>query len=170
MEECRTYNGYNYEEDCELFLVKIFDKIEEYIEPYKDKNGNIKKWGEIHFNNFPHISFDNIPGLNLIFSKKKYVGGNRNTVKIARGPVNSEIGEFIAIHSPRLKFVCDMKEPESPYLTVSEGNGGNFYQEYYNNFDGLHENAKLIKFENINFENINNQQRIIIFKKKMENN
>ena len=166
MELCFWYNRYNYEEDCELFLVKIFDKIEEYIEPYKDKNGNIKKWGEIHFNNFPHISFDNIPGLNLIFSKKKYVGGNRNTVKIARGPVNSEIGEFIAIHSPRLKFVCDMKEPESPYLTVSEGNGGNFYQEYYNNFDGLHENAKLIKFENINFDNVNNKERIITFTKK----
>ena len=28
-----------------------------------------------------------------------------------------------------------MKEPESPYLTISEGEGGNFLQDYYNNFD-----------------------------------
>ena len=170
MEECRTFNGYSYEEDCEKFIIKIFDKIEEYIEPYKDKNGNIKKWGEINFNYFPHVTFDKIPLLNLLFNKKKYVGGNRNTVKIVRGPINDKIGKFFGSQSPRLKFVCDMKEPESPYLTVSEGNGGNFFQEYYNNFDEKHENAKLIKFENINFENINNQQRIIIFKKKMENN
>ena len=36
-----------------------------------------------------------------------------------------------------------MKEPESPYLTVSGGNGGNFVQEYYNKG----------KFLNIYFEN-----------------
>ena len=170
MDECRYYTGYNYNKDCEMFLVKIFDKIEEYIEPYKDQNGNIKKWGEINFNYFPHTSFDKIPVINYLFNKKKYAGGNRNTVKIVRGPVNSKIGEFIGTHSPRLKFVCDMKDPESPYLTVSEGNGGNFVQEFYNNFDDMHEHAKLVKFGNINFENVNNQDRIITFTKKIINN
>ena len=169
MEECRFFNGIIYEEDCEKFLVKIFDKMDEYIEPYKDKTGNIKKWGEINFNYFPHTTFDKMTVLNLLFNKKKYVGGNRNTVKIVRGPVNSKIGKFIGMQSPRLKFVCDMKEPESPYLTISEGNGGNFMQEFYNNFDDRHENAKLIKFENINFDNINNQDRIITFSKKIKN-
>ena len=166
MEQCRTFNGLIYEEDCEQFIVKLFDKIDEYVEPYKDKNGNIKKWGEINFNYFPHTTFDKMPILNLLFNKKKYVGGNRNTVKIVRGPVNSKIGKFIGIQSPRLKFVCDMKDPESPYLTISEGNGGNFFQEYYNNFDDKHEKAKLIKFSNINFENVNNKDRIIVFSKK----
>ena len=118
---------------------------------------------------FPHISFDKIPVLNLLFNKKRYVGGNRNTVKISRGPVNNKMDKFIGIHSPRLKFVCDMREPESPYLTISEGNGGNFVQDYYNNFDDKHEDAKLIKFENINFENVNNQERIITFTKKINN-
>ena len=169
MEECRFFNGIIYEEDCEKFLVKIFDKMDEYIEPYKDKTGNIKKWGELNFNYFPHTTFDKMTVLNLLFNKKKYVGGNRNTVKIVRGPVNSKIGKFIGTQSPRLKFVCDMKEPEAPYLTVSEGNGGNFMQEFYNNFDDRHENAKLIKFENINFDNINNQDRIITFSKKIKN-
>jgi acyl-homoserine lactone acylase PvdQ len=169
MGECRTFNGYSYEENCEKFLVSLFYRIEEYIQPFKDKNGNIKKWGEVNINYFPHMSFDKIPVLNLLFNKKKYVGGNRNTVKISRGPVNSNVSKFIGIQSPRLKFVCDMKEPEAPYLTVSEGNGGNFVQEYYNNFDDEHENAKLIKFEKINFENVNNQQRIITFHKKINN-
>ena len=169
MEECRTFNGYSYEEDCEKFIVSIFNKIDEYIEPYKDENGNIKNWGEINFNYFPHTTFDKIPVLNLLFNKKKYVGGNRNTVKIVRGPVNSKVGKFIGTQSPRLKFVCDMKEPETPYLTISEGNGGNFFQEYFNNFDVKHEEARLVKFENINFENVNNQERIITLRKKFEN-
>ena len=169
MEECRTYNGYSYDEDCEKFIVKIFYTIDEYIQPFLDQNGNIKKWGDVNYNYFPHISFDKISVLNLLFNKKKHAGGNRNTVKISRGPVNSKMDKFIGIHSPRLKFVCDMKEPESPYLTVSEGNGGNFVQDYYNNFDDKHEDAKLIKFENINFENVNNQERIITFTKKINN-
>ena len=170
MPECRTYNGYGYEEDCEKLIVKIFDKIDEYMEPYKDKNGNIKKWGELNFNNFPHTSFNNVPILNLLFNKKQFVSGNRNTVKIARGPVDSKIGEFIGTQSPALKFVCDMKDPETPYLTVSSGNGGNFVQEYYNNFHEDHEKAKLVKFENINFDNVNNQQRIITLRKKLNIN
>ncbi len=165
MDECRTWNGYSYEEDCEKFIVSLFYSIEEYMQPFKDNNGNIKKWGEVNLDYFPHISFDKIPVLNLLFNKKRYVGGNRNTVKISRGPVNSPINKFIGLQSPRIKFVCDMKDPESPYLTVSEGNGGNFVQDYYNNFDEKHENAQLIKFEKINFDNVNNQQRTITLKK-----
>ena len=165
MGECRTWNGYSYEENCEKFIVTLFYSIEEYMQPFKDNNGNIKKWGEVNLDYFPHISFDKIPVLNLLFNKKRYVGGNRNTVKISRGPVNSPINKFIGLQSPRIKFVCDMKDPESPYLTVSEGNGGNFVQDYYNNFDEKHENAQLIKFEKINFDNVNNQQRTITLKK-----
>ena len=60
-----------------------------------------------------------------------------------------------------------MKEPESPYLTISEGNGGNFVQEYYNNFDDKHENAKLVLFENVNFDRVDIQDRIITITKKL---
>ena len=155
----------NQDNNCQKFLAKLFDKLDDSMKPYIEKDGSIRKWGEINFNYFPHISFDSIPGINLIFSKKKHAGGNRNTVKIARGPVNSNVGLFIGTQSPRIKFICDMKNPEAPYLTVSEGNGGNFVQEYYNNFDDKHEDAKLVKFENINFENVNNQERMITFKK-----
>jgi penicillin amidase len=167
MPECRTFNGYSYEEDCEKFIVKIFDNLDQYMESFKNKNGSIKKWGEINFNYFPHTTFDKLPILNKLFNKKKFVGGNRNTVKIVRGPVNHKEGKFVGTQSPRLKFVCDMDNPETPYITVSEGNGGNFVQEFYNNFDEKHENAKLVKFENINFENIENQNRIITFTKKL---
>ena len=167
MDKCRIHNGYSYEEDCEKFIVKIFDNLDEYMKPYINEDGNIKKWGEINFNYFPHATFDKLPVLNMLFNKKKYAGGNRNTVKIARGPVNHKEGKFVGTQSPRLKFVCDMKEPESPYLTISEGNGGNFVQEYYNNFDDKHENAKLVLFENVNFDRVDIQDRIITITKKL---
>ena len=41
------------------------------MEKYRDKKGNIIKWGEINFNYFPHNTFDKIPILNLLFNKKK---------------------------------------------------------------------------------------------------
>ena len=71
------------------------------------------------------------------------------------------------MQSPRLKFICDMKEPEVPYITISEGEGGNLFQEYYNNFDDKHEDAVMIKFDIINFEDYNKQERIINLNKKI---
>ena len=150
------------EEEWEKKIVKVFfDDLDNEMKNFKDEQGNIIKWGEINFNYFPHNTFDSIPVLKYLFNKKKHAGGNRNTVKISRGPNNGKIGAFYGTQSPRLKFICDMKEPESPYLTISEGNGGNFVQDYYNNFDDKHEDAKLVKFESINFEEDKYQQRII---------
>ena len=60
-----------------------------------------------------------------------------------------------------------MKEPNSPYVSISEGNGGNFVQDYYNNFDDKHEDGKLVKFESINFEEDKYQQRIINLNKNI---
>ena len=163
MKECKIFDEKNnkYDEDCEKSIVKAFDNLDENMKKYRDQDGNIIKWGDINFNYFPHNTFDKIPLLNLLFNKKKNAGGNRNTVKISRGHNNGKINDFYGTQSPRLKFICDMREPESPYLTLSEGNGGNFMQDYYNNFDDKHEDAKLVKFESINFEDEKYQQRII---------
>ena len=163
MKECKIFDEKNnkYDEDCEKSIVKAFDNLDENMKKYRDQDGNIIKWGDTNFNYFPHNTFDKIPLLNLLFNKKKNAGGNRNTVKISRGPNNGKINDFYGTQSPRLKFICDMREPESPYLTLSEGNGGNFMQDYYNNFDDKHEDAKLVKFESINFEDEKYQQRII---------
>ena len=149
------------EEEWEKNIIKVFDDLDNEIKKFRDEKGNIIPWGKINFNYFPHNTFDKIPGLKFLFNKKKHAGGNRNTVKISRGPNNGKFGDFYGTQSPRLKFICDMKEPESPYLTISEGEGGNFVQDYYNNFDDKHEDAKLVKFESINFEDDKYQDRII---------
>ena len=169
MKECKTFDEKNniYDDDCEKSLIKIFEDLDTNMKKFRDEKGNIIKWGDIHFNYFPHNTFDSIPILKYFFNKKKNAGGNRNTIKISRGPNNGKIGDFYGIQSPRLKFICDMKDPESPYLTISEGEGGNLFQEYYNNFDDKHEDALLIKFDKIDFNDSRNQQRIIKLNKKM---
>ena len=171
MKECKTFDAKNniFDDDCEKSLVKVFDDLDMNMKKYRNGNGEIIKWGDLHFNYFPHNTFDTIPVLNYFFNKKKNAGGNRNTVKISRGPNNGKIGDFYGIQSPRLKFICDMKDPETPYLTISEGEGGNLFQEYYNNFDDKHEDAILVKFEKINFDDFKNQERIINLNKKIYN-
>ena len=169
MKECKTFDEKNniYDDDCEKSLIKVFEDLDTNMKKFRDEKGNIIKWGDIHFNYFPHNTFDSIPILKYFFNKKKNAGGNRNTIKISRGPNNGKIGDFYGMQSPRLKFICDMKDPESPYLTISEGEGGNLFQEYYNNFDDKHEDALLIKFDKIDFNDSRNQQRIIKLNKKM---
>ena len=169
MKECKSFDAKNNieDDDCEKSLIKVFDELDFNMKKFRDEKGNIIKWGEIHFNYFPHNTFESIPILKYFFNKKKHAGGNRNTIKISRGPNNGKIGDFYGMQSPRLKFICDMKEPEVPYITISEGEGGNLFQEYYNNFDDKHEDAVMIKFDKINFEDYNKQERIINLNKKI---
>ena len=76
------------------------------------------------------------------------------------------MGEFVANQSPRIQFVCDMNDPEQPYLLIAGGNGGSPLQMYYNNMMDQFESDKLIQFKNINFDDENNKKRIISLEKR----
>ena len=164
MKQCAYRSGNS---NCEIYIVNIFNNLESSLKKYMDKNGMIKKWGEINSNIFPQIPFDNIPILNQFFSRRVYGGGNRNTVKIARGPFNHKTSEFIGTQSARLKFICEMNDPTNPYIVIPGGNGGSPFNKYYNNLAKAHEDALLYKFENVDFNLIkNDDDRLIILEKE----
>jgi hypothetical protein len=52
------------------------------------------------------------------------VSGNKDTIKISRSTGNNKMGEFVGNQSPRIQFICDMVDPEQPYLIIAGGNGG----------------------------------------------
>ncbi len=164
MKQCAYRSGNS---NCEIYLVNIFNNLETSLKKYMDKNGQIKKWGEINSNDFPYIPFDIIPLINKFFSRRIFGGGNKNTVKIARGPYNHKKSEFIGTQSARLKFICEMNDPFNPYIVIPGGNGGSPFNKYFDNLSKEHENAILYKFENVNFENISNEDdRLIILQKE----
>jgi len=164
MKQCAYRSGNS---NCEIYLVNIFNNLEMSLKKYMDKNGEIKKWGEINSNDFPHIPFDNIPLINKFFSRRIFGGGNKNTVKIARGPYNHKKSEFIGTQSARLKFICEMNDPFNPYIVIPGGNGGSPFNKYFDNLSKEHEDAVLYKFENVDFENISNDDdRLIILQKE----
>ena len=154
-------------DDCEKYLVDVFVHLGIDIQKYLDSSGDVMKWGEINFNYFPHTPFEDIPILKYFFSKKKYVGGNRDTVKISRSPGNSKYGEFVGTQTPKGQFVYDMADPEQPYVIIVGGNGGSPMQQYYNNLMDDFEKKKLIKFKNIDFNDPKNQERIITLEKRI---
>ena len=163
MRQCASFN--NKSNDCEKYLVQVFSNLKEYIQPFLDSTGDIKKWGEVNFNYYPHAPFDDIPILNKIFSKKIYIGGNRNTVKLCRSPANSKKGPFVGTTSPEIQIITDMSEPDTPYIMMPNGNGGNPFQKFYNNLSGKFENDEMIKFENVNFNSEKNKLRMVVLKK-----
>ena len=164
LKECSYFNA---NDDCENFLVKVFKHLDDYIEDFREPTGLIKKWGTINYNYFPNIPFDDIFILKNIYSKKKYVSGSKDTIKISRSNGNNKIGDFVGTQSPRLQFVCDMIDPEQPYLIIAGGNGGSPIQMYYNNLMDQFENGKLIQFKNIDFDDENNKKRIVSLEKKL---
>ena len=164
MKQCAVFNN---NEDCEKYLVDVWVHLGLDIQKYLDSSGNVKKWGDVNFNYFPHTIFEDIPILKYFYSRKQYAGGNRDTVKISRSPGNSKYGEFVGLQTPKGQFVYDMADPEQPYLMINQGNGGSPMQRYYNNLKEDFEKKKLIKFKNIDFNNEKYQERIITLEKRV---
>ena len=163
LKECKYFNG---NDDCEKYLVNVFRHLDEYIKNFREPSGLIKKWGTLNYNYFPYTPFDDIFLLKNIYNKKKYVSGSKDTVKISRSNGNNKMGEFVANQSPRIQFICDMKDPEQPYLLIAGGNGGSPLQMYYNNLMDQFESDKLIKFNNIDFNDEKNKKRIVTLEKR----
>ena len=163
LKECAVFDE---NEDCEKYLVQVWIRLGKSVDKYIDGTGNIKKWGEVNFNYFPYTPFDDIPILKYFYSRKKYAGGYKDTIKISRSPGNSKFGEFVGTQTPKCQFICDMNDPEQPYLILSGGNGGSPMQKYYNNLMDDFETKKIIKFKKIDFNDEKNQERIITLEKK----
>ena len=164
MKQCAVFNN---NEDCEKYLVDVWVHLGLDIQKYLDSSGNVKKWGDVNFNYFPHTIFEDVPILKYFYSRKQYAGGNRDTVKISRSPGNSKYGEFVGLQTPKGQFVYDMADPEQPYLMINQGNGGSPMQRYYDNLMEDFEKKKLIKFKNIDFNNEKYQERIITLEKRV---
>ena len=162
LKECTFYNS---NDDCEKYFVNVFRHLDEYIKDFREPSGIIKKWGEVNYNYFPHTPFDDIFLLRNIYSKKKFVSGSRNTIKISRSNGNNKMGEFVGSQSPRIQIVTDMSQPEEPYLLLAGGNDGSPFQKYYNNLMDEFEGNKLIHFKNIDFNSEKNKDRIITLEK-----
>ena len=165
LKKCAVFND---NEDCEKYLVDVFVHLGRDIQKYLDSAGDVKKWGEINYNYFPHTPFEDIPILKYFYSRKKYVGGSKDTVKISRSPGNSKYGEFVGMQTPKGQFVYDMEDPEQPYMIIVGGNGGSPMQKYYNNLMDEFEEKKLIKFKNIDFNDPKYQERIITLEKRIK--
>ena len=139
--------------NCEKYIVYIFNNLDKFLieSGVVDKFGRIKNWGEVKYNHYPHLSFEMIPLINKIFSRTVSTGGNRNTVKLARGPFNHDKGSFYSTHSPRFKFVSDLADPTQPFLIMDGGNSGNVLSSFYNNLMDKCENTELIQLEDLDF-------------------
>ena len=160
MSQCASVGG---SKNCEKYIVSVLNNLDNYLEDYKDSKGNVKIWGDVLYNDYPHVPFDNIPVLNKIFSRQKKTGGNRNTVNLARGAYNEKKAQFISTNSASFKFICDMSDPTSPYLIMNTGNSGNIFSKFYDNLLEKNENGELIKFSNIDLDKMENADHSTIF-------
>jgi len=156
LNQCAYVGG---SKNCEKYFISIFNNLDEYLTEYKDVNGNIKKWGDVLFLDFPHLTFDKIPLLNLFFSRKVPSGGNRNTINFARVDYTSTKGDFVATNSANYKMICDMANPTEPYVILNTGNSGNVLSNFYDNFIKRNIDGDLIKFKNIDFKDYQKADR-----------
>ena len=152
LKQCAIFTGST---NCEKLIVYVFENLDSYLADFRDKNNNLVSWGTAKNNYFRHFPFEGVTYLKNIFSRRIETGGNRNTVKIARGHFNINNGKsnlFISNYSSTVKFVCDLSDINNPYIISNTGNSGNIFSKYYDNFLNKNENGELIKLENHIFE------------------
>ncbi len=163
MSQCASSTG---SKNCEKYLFSVFNNLDVYLEDFKDSKNNIKQWGDILYNFYPHKPY--FPYVNVLFSRKISTGGNRNTVNMAKGSFNyNENSPFNSINSANYKMVCDMNEPTTPYLILNTGNSGNLLSKFYDNFIIKNENGELIKFENFDLDKVESADMNTLFLKPL---
>ncbi len=138
---------------CENYLATtLFYFIDYVIEKnYIDKNNIFIKWGQIHYNNYPHEPFENVEFLRILFSRNIPTGGNRNTIKVSKNKFNDPKNPFASSHSANLKYICDLNDITRPYVLIDTGNSGNILSEFYDNFLEKSENNDFVKVKDHNF-------------------
>jgi penicillin amidase len=148
LKQCGFYAGTR---DCERYFIKVFENLDQYLEEYKNSDGSVKSWGEVHYNYYPSIFFDKIPVLNEFFSRRVSTGGNKNTVKVSKSKYNHHHGALVSNHAASLKYICDLSNMEQPYLTVDTGVSGNILSKYYDNFLKVNEENRMVRIAHHDF-------------------
>ena len=161
MKECIHQSGNT---NCEKYLVSIYSQLHYFLVKgnYLNKDNTVKQWGDVAVQYYPHTPFDNVPLLKKLYSRKQFTKGNRNCVNIARNTFNHAQGEFVSTHSANLRFVCDMSQPTTPYVSLPAGNAGSPLQRYYDVFMNAHGRGEVVAFANVDFSGITNDKKVII--------
>lgn len=137
--------------NCEKYLVKVMDKLGDYIVDEATSKGSVPIYGDLAPQVYPSLVFDKIPILRNFFSKRQSSRGNRNTVKVSVNRYNNPAGKFSSVHSPVSQFIVDMKTPNEPYINIMTGNSGNIFSKYYINRISSIDKADLIVYRNYEF-------------------
>jgi len=148
LKQCAFYAGTR---DCERYLIKVFENLDQNLKEFKNSDGSVKRWGEVHYNYYPSIFFDKIPVLNEVFSRRVSTGGNKNTVKVSKSRYNHPQGALVSNHAASLKYICDLSNMEQPYLLLDTGVSGNILSKYYDNFMKINEENKMIRMAHHDF-------------------
>lgn len=143
----------NTNSSCEIYIATTLIYFLDFIKDknYIDKDKKFLKWGELHYNNYPHEPFETVEFLKMIFSRKISTGGTRNTIKVSKNKFNDPKSPFVSTHSANFKYICDLSDITQPYILIDTGNSGNILSKFYDNFVEKSENNEFVKIQDHNF-------------------
>ena len=155
---------------CEEYIVDVFHRLYGYLKQYNyietilnekgEKEETVKRWGEVNKQYYPH-AFKSNKILDKIFSKKVFTDGNKNPVKVAVASYAVDLKDpFNSVHSAEIKYLNDLSDITRPYICMSSGNSGNILSRYYSNLLEECEKNHLIKIDNYDFKDENDELTI----------
>lgn len=92
------------------------------------------RWDLLHVARSAHRPFAHVPPLDRIFDLEAPVGGDSDTVNVARYTIRNEAEPFVDRHGPSLREIIDFNDLEQSRFIQSTGQSGNRLSPLYANF------------------------------------
>ncbi|MDE0150608.1 MAG: penicillin acylase family protein [Rhodospirillaceae bacterium] len=119
-------------EDCPAILRASLAAALDFLSDRLGDDPLVWRWGDLHYAEMRHQAFGPIPLLGRLTTIRIAANGSRFTV--TKAPVNFRSGNSYATRQgPGFRGVYDFSDLSESRFTISSGQSGNPYSEYYDN-------------------------------------
>ena len=99
------------------------------------------KWGDLHFTQYPHRPFSDVPYLKWIFHRTIANGGDGYTVNVAPFRRSELYNQY---HVPSFRMVADLQNFERSIFMTTTGQSGNVLSPHYDDLIERHRNVEYL--------------------------
>lgn len=128
-------------ESCAEITLKALDTALDDLTDRLGSNMERWQWGNLHFIQYPHRPFSQVPVLRWFFHRSIANGGNRFTVNVA--PTNIKQA-YDQTHSPSYREIIDLSDLNQSRFSQTTGQSGNLLSPHYADLVKPHRDVKYL--------------------------
>ena len=128
-------------ESCADVALDALDRALDDLSARLGENMGQWKWGDLHFTQYPHRPFSDVPYLKWFFHRTIANGGDGYTVNVAPFRRSELYNQY---HVPSFRMVADLQNFERSIFMTTTGQSGNVLSPHYDDLIERHRNVEYL--------------------------